>query len=217
MARSPSKRRPASLNGAGGRAVAVGLTGGIGAGKSTALSMFRELGAIALSADAIVHSLYSSTELKSVLVDRFGPVILDGRGEIDRGRLREAVRGDKAALEWLERSTHPRVAAEIERALREAPSGAVVVCEVPLLFEAGYEDRFDLVVTVEASPSVRWDRSAHRFDPEDFSEFDALQAGTKKRTEGSDLVFYNEGTLDHMRDFVMDAYQRALSLAEKGL
>jgi len=191
----------------------VGLTGGLGAGKTTALFMFRELGAVTLSADAIVHSLYLAPEIRAALVERFSRAILDDNGEVDRRRLRQAVKGDRPALQWLERLTHPRVGAAIERAIREAPSGAVVVCEVPLLFEAGLRDRFQLVVTVEASPGVRLARSADRFDEQGFSEFDSFQAGTERRVQGSDMVFYNDGGLENMRAFVREAYARALALA----
>jgi dephospho-CoA kinase len=211
----PEKIQPTG-QGAANRAVAVGLTGGLGAGKTTALFMFRELGAVTLSADAIVHSLYLAPEIRAAMVERFGRAILDDNGEIDRGRLREAVRGDRAALQWLERLTHPRVGAAIERAIREAPPGAVVVCEVPLLFEAGLRDRFRLVLTVEASPGVRLARSADRFDKQGFSEFDSFQAGTERRVQGSDMVFYNDGALENMRAFVREAYARALALSGAG-
>ena len=212
MTPGPEKTQPTG-QGAASRAVAVGLTGGLGAGKTTALFMFRELGAVTLSADAIVHSLYLAPEIRAALVERFSRAILDDNGEVDRRRLRQAVKGDRPALQWLERLTHPRVGAAIERAIREAPSGAVVVCEVPLLFEAGLRDRFQLVVTVEASPGVRLARSADRFDEQGFSEFDSFQAGTERRVQGSDMVFYNDGGLENMRAFVREAYARALALA----
>ena len=212
MTPGPEKIQPTG-QGSASRVVAVGLTGGLGAGKTTALFMFRELGAVTLSADAIVHSLYLASEIRAALVERFSRAILDDDGEIDRGRLRQAVKGDRPALQWLERLTHPRVAAAIERAIREAPPGAVAVCEVPLLFEAGLRDRFRLVLTVEASPGVRLARSADRFDEQGFSEFDSFQAGTERRVQGSDMVFYNDGGLENMRAFVREAYARALALA----
>ena len=185
----------------------------MGAGKTTALFMFRDLGAVTTSADAVVHSLYLSSSIRAALVEHFGRGITDERGEIDRGRLREAVRGDSAAREWLERFIHPRVGAATDRTIRETPPGKVIVCEIPLLFESGSRSRFDLVVTIEASPDLRLARSSHRFDPEGFSEFDSLQAGTLRRVEGSDMVFYNDGGLERMRAFVREAYTRALSLA----
>ncbi|HLA80944.1 MAG TPA: dephospho-CoA kinase, partial [Thermoleophilia bacterium] len=125
--------------------VAVGLTGGVGAGKSTALAMFGELGALTASADQIVHDLYTQPAFVARMVGQFGPGILDPDGNIDRRRLAEMVKGRRDKLQWLERLTHPLVADEIERIISEAPAGAIVVCEVPLLFESHFEALFDLL------------------------------------------------------------------------
>lgn len=193
-------------------AVAVGLAGGIGAGKSTALDMFAELGAVTASADRIVHHLYGSTRFVERLLARFGPGIADDQGRIDRRRLSETVKGDNDGLRWLEQLTHPMVKREIERVLRDAPSGSIVVCEVPLLFEAGFGEMFDLVVTIEASRENRFGRSSHRFDPAVFAEFENLQASGERRMMGSDMVYHNDGSLEGLRDFVHEAYSRAVSL-----
>ena len=92
--------------------VAVGLTGGIGAGKSTALSMFREQGALTTSADEIVHDLYSRPEYVALLVEHFGRDIVDERGGVDRRRLAGMVKGRREELRWLEQLTHPLVERE---------------------------------------------------------------------------------------------------------
>ncbi len=195
--------------------VAVGLTGGIGAGKSTALACFQALGALTLSADALVHEFYARPEQVALIVDRFGTEVLNPDGGIDRTRLADLVRGKRRALRWLEQLTHPWVAQEIVRRMNEAPEGAVVVCEVPLLFEAGFEGLFDLIVTVEAGPEARRRRSIHHFDLEQFTEFEKLQTSSRRRAEGSDLVFYNDGSLDELHDFVRSAYQQAESMLEE--
>jgi dephospho-CoA kinase len=209
--------RRARSSGEGARAVvAVGLTGGIGAGKSTALSLFEDLGALTVSADEVVHGLYARPEVSAQLAARFGTAVLDGDGRADRTRLAESVRGKRRELRWLEKLTHPLVAEEIERRMREAPPGAVVVCEVPLLFESGYERLFDLVVTVEAGGENRRRRSIHRFDLDLFSELEKLQASSEERVAGSDLSFFNDGDLEQLRGFVQQAYARALEFLEEG-
>ena len=192
---------------------AIGLTGGIGAGKSTALSFFAEAGALTLSADAVVHQLYARPDVKRALADHFAGDVLGLDGEVDRRRLAGAVRGRPEQLGWLESLTHPLVGEEIMSFIKEAPAGAVVVCEVPLLFEAGMEGLFDLVVTVEAGSETRRRRSVHGFGPEVFGEFEALQASTERRVAGSDLAFGNDGNLQHLREFVGVAYARARALA----
>ena len=192
--------------------VAVGLTGGIGAGKSTALSFFAQAGALALSSDEVVHQLYAHTEVKRALEEHFGPQVLGPGGEVDRGGLAGAVRGRPEQLAWLESLTHPLVGEEIARWVREAPAGAVIVCEVPLLFETGMSGQFDLVVTVEAAADARRRRSTHSFGPDLFGELEALQASSERRVAGSDLAFFNDGDVDHLRAFVRRAYERARSL-----
>jgi len=194
----------------------VGLTGGIGAGKTTALSMFSQLGAVTISSDEVVHSLYQKPELRGEVARRFGPDVLDNEGRLDRSRLVEAVRGRGDELRWLEALTHPRVKEEIQRRIEEAPPGAVVVCEVPLLFESRCEDMFDLIVTVEASAENRRRRSVHSFDEALFSELEGLQAASEERMAGSDLVFLNEGDLAGLRAFVAHVYARAQELLREG-
>lgn len=191
---------------------AVGLTGGIGAGKSTALKYFAQAGALTLSADEVVHQLYVREDVRRALAEHFGLEVLSIGGEVDRHRLSEAVRSRREQLAWLEALTHPLVAQEIERFIREAPSGSVVVCEVPLLFESGMEDLFDMIVTIEARADLRRERSVQSFDRELFGEFEALQASTERRVEGADLAFHNDGALPRLRRFVGLAYNRAHAL-----
>lgn len=189
--------------------VTVGLTGGIGAGKSTALAMFAELGALTFSADRVVHELYQSEPCRTALAAHFGRDVLTSEGLVDRRRLARLVQGRTEELRWLERLTHPLVRERLQSFVEQAPSGSVVVCEVPLLFEAGYESLFDLVVSVEASPEVRRQRSVHDFGPELFGELEALQSSTARRTAGSDLVFVNDGSEAELRAFVEGVYQQA--------
>ncbi len=218
--RSPLRGRPvrdaARPRGQGrGDVVAVGLTGGIGAGKSTALAMFRELGAVTVSADELVHELYARPSVSAEIGARFGPGVLDAKGTVDRGRLAASVRGRGEELRWLEELIHPLVADEIERLIKDAPTGAVVVCEVPLLFESGFDRLFDVVVTIESDRDARRRRSIHDFDIDMFAELEGLQASSEERVAGSDLSFYNDGDVEHLRGFVRGALARALRLLEE--
>ncbi|MBN1319604.1 MAG: dephospho-CoA kinase [Thermoleophilia bacterium] len=196
--------------------VAVGLTGGIGAGKSTALALFGEMGALTLSADKVVHDLYRQRGLSAEIAAYFGAHVLDGAGRVDRARLGEEVRGRVDRLRWLESLIHPRVTKRIKRRIKAAPPGTVLVVEVPLLFEADLAGLFDMVVTIEAGEETRRRRSIHAFDLGQFAELEELQASTKRRVEGSDLVFFNDGTLDDLRRFVHEAHERARSLLGHG-
>ena len=199
----------------GHEVVAVGLTGGIGAGKSTALRMFGDLGAATLSADGLVHELYRLPAIAKRIAAHFGDAVLDDGGQVDRSCLAGAVRGRPEELRWLEALVHPLVAEEIERRLKTASAGTVIVCEVPLLFESGYERLFDLVVTVEAGPHIRRARSNHDFGPEQFSELEGLQVSGERRVEESDLVYVNDGDLDGLGRFVNEVYRYARGLLRR--
>src|SRR5919202_4782582 len=125
------------MAGDGARVPFVGLTGGIAAGKSEALSAFERLGAATLSTDAVTHELLTTGEVRDMLVERFGDAVAPD-GEIDRGAVAEVVFGDDEQREWLEGILWPRVGQRVwewrgEQARREPPPRAAVV-EVPLLF-----------------------------------------------------------------------------------
>lgn len=201
----------------GHEVVAVGLTGGIGAGKSTALDLFADLGAMTLSADGLVHDFYRRPVGAEQVALHFGSAVLDESGAVERSRLARAVRGRPEELHWLESLVHPWVAEEIERTIETAPKGTVVVCEVPLLFESCYERLFDVVVTVEAGAEVRRLRSVHGFGMEQFAELEGLQASQQRRVEGSDLIFFNDGESDELARFVSGAYERACALLQGDL
>src|SRR5688572_22028076 len=92
--------------------VVVGLTGGIGAGKTTALGLFQEAGALTLSADQIVHDLYAQPRVVKKVAEHFGSQVLDEQGSVDRVALARRVRRRRGELRWLEQLTHPLVAKE---------------------------------------------------------------------------------------------------------
>lgn len=133
----------------------VGLTGGIGAGKSEALAAFERLGAATLSTDRVAHDLLEDDEVRAALVDRWGEGIAPG-GTVDRERVSEIVFDDRGELAWLEGVTHPRVGAHVyEWRQGLGPEVPVAVVEVPLLFEAAMEDAFDATVAVVADDELR--------------------------------------------------------------
>jgi dephospho-CoA kinase len=133
----------------------VGLTGGIGAGKSEALAAFERLGAATLSTDRVAHDLLEDDEVRAALMARWGEEIASG-GAIDREKVSEVVFNDRDELAWLESVTHPRVGAHVlEWRQGVDPDVPVAVVEVPLLFEAAMEDAFDATVAVVADDELR--------------------------------------------------------------
>jgi len=133
----------------------IGITGGVGAGKSEAVRLLGERGAIVLSADRIAREVLSpGSEALAEVVARFGPDVLGADGGLDRLRLAAIVFDDPEARRDLERLTHPRILRRlrdrIDRACRDSGSRVVIAVEVPLLFEVGLADWFDMVVVVAA-------------------------------------------------------------------
>jgi dephospho-CoA kinase len=143
----------------------VGLTGGMGAGKSTALAELERLGAAVLSTDAVVHELYGDERLRDAVVERWGEDVAPG-GTVDRSAVAERVFADAQDRAWLEGVLWPLVGERVEewlaevRGRRPAPRAAVV--EVPLLFEAGMEGVYDATVAVIADEQIRRERAASR-------------------------------------------------------
>jgi dephospho-CoA kinase len=133
----------------------VGLTGGIGAGKSEALAAFERLGAPTLSTDRVAHDLLEDDEVRVALVERWGEGIAPG-GEVDRDRVSEIVFNDRDELAWLESVTHPRVGEHVLEWRQGLDSEVpLAVVEVPLLFEAAMEDAFDATIAVVADDELR--------------------------------------------------------------
>jgi dephospho-CoA kinase len=179
----------------------VGLTGGLGAGKSEALRALAELGAATMSTDAVVHELLASDELRGIVVERLGPEVApDGR--LDRSLIAERVFGDDEARAWLEGELWPRVGRcvtdwkqEVE-ALDPAPPAAVV--EVPLLFESGMEAAFDATIAVIADESVREERAATRGHAA-VSERTGRQLSQAEKAQRADFEVRNDGTVVELR------------------
>jgi dephospho-CoA kinase len=152
-----------------GRPIAVAITGGIGAGKSTALAAFRRHGAATVSSDEIVHHLLGTDDaVRDALVGRLGAGILGPDGRPDRGAIAHVVFRDRDALAFLEGLLHPLVSREYLAwreqlaALDDPP--AVCVTEVPLLFESGAEERYDKIVVVTAPRRLRESRRDRPID-----------------------------------------------------
>ncbi len=133
----------------------VGLTGGIGAGKSEALAAFERRGIPVLSTDKVAHDILDDEAVRQALVERWGEEIAPD-GTVDRDRVGEIVFGDRDELTWLESVTHPRVGAHVlEWRQGLDPETEIAVVEVPLLFEASMDDAFDATLAVVADDEVR--------------------------------------------------------------
>ena len=186
------------------RPVAVAVTGGIGAGKSTALESFRRHGAATVSSDEIVHHLLATDpEVKAALVERLGEEILGDDGDPDRERIALRVFRDREALDFLEKLLHPLVSREYmawREQLAKLPNPPqVCVTEVPLLYEVGAETRFDKVVVITAPTKLR---EARRGGWKDDRE--ARLVPDRVKAKRADFTYVNTGTLDELDAWVAE-------------
>ncbi|HEY3185458.1 MAG TPA: dephospho-CoA kinase [Gaiellaceae bacterium] len=183
------------------RPVAVAITGGIGAGKSEALRAFARHGAATVSSDEIVHHLLQRDDVKERVVARMGNGVVGPDGALDRGAIATVVFNERDALAWLEELLHPLVSAEYLRwreqlaQLPDAPR--VSVTEVPLLYEAGSESRFDKIVLVTAPRKLRDARTHDR----SVGREERLIPDAEKRKR-ADYVYVNTGSLEELDEFV---------------
>jgi dephospho-CoA kinase len=191
----------------------IGLTGGMGAGKSTALKALEDLGAKVLSTDAVVHQLYGDTQVRDAVVERWGPEVAPG-GVVDRAAVAaRAFAGGEEERRWLEGLLWPLVGArsvgwlESVRALRPAPRAAVV--EVPLLFEAGMEPGFDATIAVIAEEHTRAERAARRGHAL-AEERAARQLSQAEKAHRATFVVHNDGTEGDLRRELADVLGKLL-------
>ncbi len=192
----------------------VGLTGGIGAGKSEALAAFERLGAATLSTDRVAHDLRDDDEVRRALVDRWGEEVAPN-GVVERERVSEIVFNDRDELNWLESVTHPRVGAHVlEWRQSLGPDVQVAVVEVPLLFEAAMEDAFDATVAVIASDELRDARLRERGQG-GLAGREERQLDQKEKGRRADHVIRNDASLEELESEVRKLIE-VLSQKEPG-
>jgi dephospho-CoA kinase len=194
----------------------IGLTGGVGSGKSTVAGMFAALGANVVDADEATHAVYApGTDGFDAIVDAFGPEYVRD-GQIDRKRLGDLVFNDEAARLRLNAIVHPRVRDWMTARTAEAMDGGaeIVIQDVPLLFENGLQDLFSSTVLVYARPETQVARLVEqRGLPRDRARaILAAQMPIDEKRPLASFVIDNDGSLDETRRQVDEVWARARSL-----
>jgi len=199
------------------RTVLVGLTGGIGAGKSTAAGLLAGHGALILDADVAAREVVApGTDGQAAVVAEFGEAVLGPDGGLDRAALAAVVFSDPDRRAALNGIVHPRVRTWMAERLAAAPEGSVVVQDVPLLVESGLTRGgfFDLVVVVDAADPVRIARLARdrgMTDQEATARISA-QAPREQRLAAADVVLANDGTPEELAAQVDALWERIAAL-----
>jgi dephospho-CoA kinase len=184
----------------------IGLTGGIGAGKSTALEALTRLGAACLSTDRVVHELYESDEVRDAVAGRFGQGVLSDGG-VDRAAVARAAFATAEDRRWLEQLLWPRVGERmvawrqgLERS-PEPPRAAVV--EVPLLFESEMGGAFDATIAVVSDERIRHQR-AHARGHQALDERAARQLSQEEKAQRATYVVVNDGSIEDLQEKLME-------------
>jgi dephospho-CoA kinase len=193
----------------------VGLTGGIGSGKSTVAGLLRDKGATVVDADEVARSVVEPGEpALAKLVERFGAGILGEDGRLDRAGLAAIAFADDDGRKALGEITWPAIGEEFERQIREAPDDAIVICDVPLLVEsrAATARPYMAVLVVEAPLELRLDRLEIRGVPRDDAERRvAAQATDDERREVATHLIDNGGDLESLSRQVDDVWADLLT------
>ncbi|MEU5085780.1 dephospho-CoA kinase [Streptomyces sp. NPDC021356] len=194
----------------------VGLTGGIGAGKSEVSRLLVECGAVLIDADRIAREVVApGTPGLAAVVEAFGPEILTADGSLDRPRLGAVVFADPERLAVLNSIVHPLVGARSRRLEEAAAEDAVVVHDVPLLTENGLAPLYDLVIVVDASPGTQLDRLVRLrgMTEDDARARMAAQATRDERLAIADLVIDNDVPLERLRERVREVWSELVRRA----
>ncbi|HET7231474.1 MAG TPA: dephospho-CoA kinase [Longimicrobium sp.] len=199
----------------------VGLTGNIAAGKSTVAGVWRSLGARVIDADELARrAVDPGTPAYHAIAAEWGDDVMEAGGELDRAALRRIVFSDPSARERLEQIVHPAVAALRDELYREAQERgeAVVVADIPLLFEVGLVDEFDVIVLVDAPEEVRLVRLVgdRGMDPEEARRVIAAQMPSELKRARADFVIENTGSVTEVEHRAAEVWTELVRRAEAG-
>ena len=193
----------------------VGVTGGIGSGKTAATNHFQTLGIDVVDADVVSRVVVEpGTGALRRIAEHFGASILQSDGSLDRAALRRIIFQDPAAKQWLEQLLHPLIGAEIQRQLQGAASPYAILVS-PLLVEAGQNRFCNRVLVVDVPEDIQLQRTVERDrnDPDQVRRIIASQASRAQRLERADDVIENNGDLAQLHAAVERMHERYLRLA----
>ena len=184
----------------------IGLTGQAASGKSAALEFFREAGAFCVSTDALAKEVLTSGACYNRILEKFGSRVFLKDGSIARKKLAEEIFSDKAKRRRLENILHPEILKKTFSLIKKSHE-AIIVVEVPLLFETYLEGCFDLTICVDVPGGLRMKRGVRRgWSPGEMKARSAAQLPAEKKAALADIVVSNDGSLKDLGDKVRRIY-----------
>lgn len=194
----------------------IGLTGGIGSGKTTACRLFSGMGVPVIDADRIARDLTSPGKpALDLIAGNFGRELIKEDGGLDRERMRKIIFNDADARRKLESILHPLVYAEIERLIGKVDTDYCIV-SIPLLLETGNAEQFDRVLVIDVAENIQRERAAMRdnSDPMAIQSIIDSQISRKERLKMADDVIRNNGDLDSLESQIRQIHEKYTTLAE---
>jgi dephospho-CoA kinase len=191
----------------------IGLSGGIGAGKSTVATEFERQGCRVIRSDALNHEVLRRREVLATLVSWWGPGVVSATGEPDRERIAAIVFDDPAERRRLESLTHPLIAearAGIIAQAKSDPAVAAIILDSPLLFESNLDRSCDITVFIDVSEQERLQRleEARNWDAAELQRREQWQLPVDEKRGRSDIVIDNEGSIEHLRQQVTNVLEK---------
>ena len=194
----------------------IGLTGGIGSGKSVASDKFKSLGITVVDADVASRTVVEPGKpaLKEI-EDHFGSGIITAEGKLDRNNLREIIATDPEERKWLESVTHPKIGEQITKEISESTS-VYTLFVAPLLLETNSQEMCSRVVVVDVPKDVQIRRTAKRdkVSPNQVEKMVAAQMEREKRLEKADDVLLNSGTIEDLEKQVEELHKKYIQMVE---
>lgn len=194
----------------------IGLTGGIGSGKSVASDKFKSLGITIVDADVASRTVVEPGKpaLKEI-EDHFGSGIITAEGKLDRNKLREIIATDPEERKWLESVTHPKIGEQITKEISESTS-VYTLFVAPLLLETNSQEMCSRVVVVDVPKDVQIRRTAKRdkVSPNQVEQMVAAQMEREKRLEKADDVLLNSGTIEDLEKQVEELHKKYIQMVE---
>lgn len=194
----------------------IGLTGGIGSGKSVASDKFKSLGITVVDADVASRTVVEPGKpaLKEI-EDHFSSGIITAEGKLDRNKLREIIATDPEERKWLESVLHPKIGEQITKELSESTS-VYTLFVAPLLLETNSQERCARVVVVDVPKEVQIRRTAKRdkVSPNQVEQMVAVQMEREKRLKKADDVLLNSGTIEDLEKQVEELHKKYIKMAE---
>jgi len=194
----------------------IGLTGGIGSGKSTVAKYFAELGVAIIDADKIARELVATgTPALTKIVEHFGNKILTSRDELDRKYLRKLIFNNPKQKQWLERLLHPLIYHEMENQLQQVKSPYCILV-IPLLVETQQEKLVDRILIVDAPQEQQINRTIkkNKISEKEVKTIIATQANREQRLASADDIIYNDNSLTKLKQQVQQLHQKYLILSK---